>query len=163
MDLRSAWPYIELVAHSRLEHNITPRHDYRFGEKIELIGVAGELAARRFLGLSEELHTHFDGGKDMISGFRKIDVKATTLTPRLKYRFLQWPQGKPVRADYVLMTAIDVLTQSATVVGYATREEILSAPVNTSRPTPCHEIPVVKLHPAWELVVRKVHKRHARV
>ena len=56
MDLTSSWPYIEDTARNRLAHNKTSHHIYEYGDSLELLGVAGEIVARRFLGLSEELH-----------------------------------------------------------------------------------------------------------
>jgi hypothetical protein len=155
MDLSDSWLYLQHVAKSRLANNSrTPHHENRQGEGIELIGAAGELAARRFFGIEEKLHEHFDGGIDLVIANMRIDVKSTLLTPRFHYRFLQWPRWKEVHGDFILMMAVDVLRQKATVVGYATREEIKTAPINLTRSTPCHEIPVSDLHPAWELEVR---------
>ena len=150
MDLSSIWDYVERVAAARLKNNKTSRHIE--GENIELMGVAGELAARRFLGLSEELHVQFDDGKDLMYRDQRVDVKATVMTPYLEHRFLQWPEWKPVRADIILLTAVDKDNMVATVIGYATKEEILEAKVNNKRKWPCHEIPVQELHPAWMLV-----------
>ena len=65
MDLGAQWQYIEQVAAERLQNNKTKRHVSHYGTYIEVIGAAGELAAHRFLGLPETLHTHLDGGCDM--------------------------------------------------------------------------------------------------
>jgi len=150
MDLREKWDYIEDIAKQRLAHNKTSRHIDN--DDIEVIGAAGEIAARRFLGLPEVLHTEFDYGKDLIFREQGVDVKATVMTPYLEHRFLQWPDWKAVKADIILLTAIDKTAMYATVIGYATREEVLAAPVNKERKWPCHEIPVADLHPAWMLV-----------
>lgn len=151
MDLSSSWQYITDVARSRLAHNKTSHHVYEYGEGIEVLGVAGEIVARRFLGLSEKLHCGFDGGVDLSYATMKIDVKATVLTPNIRHRFLQWPEGKRVRADVILLTAIDPITKIGTVMGYATRNDVQTAPINRSRFQPCYEIPVTSLRPAWEL------------
>lgn len=156
MDLSGSWSYIQSTAKSRLAHNITPRHVYEYGEGIELLGVAGEIIARRFLGLDEQIHEGFDHGVDILFYGMKIDVKATLLTPKIAHRFLQWPVWKRVKSDIVLLTAVDPLTRQGTVLGYATRAEIVCSPVNQERDWPCHEIALDKLHPAWELVVEKV-------
>lgn len=151
MDLSPKWDYVLATAAERLDHNKTARHVARYGTDIEVLGVAGEIAARRFLGLSENLHTHFDGGGDLVWRGWLIDVKATRLTPRLEYRFLQWPASKPVKTEIVLLTAVDINNRLATVVGMAYAKDVHEAPVNSTRDYPCHEIPVRNLRPIWEL------------
>lgn len=153
MDLSQAWLYIEQVATHRLANNKTKRHVAEFGEYIEVIGAAGELAARRFLQISEDLHEHFDGGADMLYKGIRIDVKATIWTPRLMHRFLQWPIWKPVKADVILFTAVNIEQKSAIVVGYALRHEVNRAPVNTERAIPCYEIPVPELRKASAILL----------
>lgn len=159
MDLSGSWMYIENVARSRLSHNKTRRHVYDYGEGIEVIGVAGEIIVRRFLGLAEQVHDGFDHGVDLDYYGMPIDVKATILTPNANYRYLQWPNWKKVRADYIVMTVIDPINKLGTIIGYATRNEIANAPINLSRPTPCHEILFTELHPAWELIVEGCRRR----
>jgi hypothetical protein len=151
MDLRGSWEYIERIARSRLASNKTTHHVSGFGEEIEVMGVAGEIAARRFLGLSEKVHLGFDRGSDLeFVGFT-VDVKATRMTAKMEHRFLQWPVWKQVKADIVLMTAVDVRLKAATVLGFCWKLEIERAPINVTRKFPCREIPVVRLHPMWEL------------
>lgn len=159
MDLSGSWPYIERVARSRLSHNKTMRHVYDYGEGIEVIGVAGEIIVRRFLGLSETVHEGFDHGIDIEYFGLRLDVKATVLTPNANYRFLQWPNWKKVRAEWIVMTAVDPINKNGTIIGYARKEEIAAAPINPNRPTPCHEIPFPNLHPAWELIVEACRRR----
>lgn len=163
MKLDSQWPYLELVASRRIKSNRTARHvesPTYVGEnnsvEFEVLGAAGELAARRILGLPEILHEGFDGGADLIYRGIRIDVKATKLTKNLAHRFLQWPARKAIHTDVVLMTAVNLKSRKAVVVGYATRKEVLDAPVNQQRETPCHEIPISKLHPIWELEVSDI-------
>lgn len=144
---------LEQIAEERLEHCKTSRHVDRYGPGIELLGAAGELAARRFLGLPEELHNEFDGGKDMVWHGLKIDVETTVLTSKIHYRYLQWPYYKSIKADIILMVAVDTDSHQATVLGYAIPEDIKAAPVNTERYVPCHEIPIPNLRPAWELAI----------
>jgi hypothetical protein len=151
MDLSRSWKYIEYIARQRLKHNQTKRHVTDYGTEIEIIGAAGELAARQFLGLSDKLHVRFDQGVDIRTRSRTIDVKATRLTPLLRHRYLQWPLKKPVVSDIVLLTAINVEEKAATIVGYATRKEIQRAPINRNRSSPCREIAIPDLHDAWEL------------
>lgn len=153
MKISGSWPFIIRKARSRLAHNKTRRHVSQYGEGIEIMGVAGELVVRRFLGLDEEIHERFDHGVDIDYYGMKIDVKATVMTPNANYRFLQWPNWKRVRAEYIVMTLIDMIHQEGTIVGYATREEMMAAPINPYRNTPCHEIPFTELHPIWELQV----------
>lgn len=154
MDLSGSWAYLEEVASHRLENNKTAWHVSRYGPDIELLGAAGELAARRYLGLPEILNEHFDGGFDLFYKGYSIDVKATHLTPRLAFRSLQWPEWKPIRADIILMTAVDLKEMIAAMVGYAYKLEVLEAPINKERDIPCHEISAVLLHPTWELIAR---------
>ena len=153
MDLSASWPYLEEVARRRLAHNKTERHVSDYGPEIETLGAAGELAARRFLGMIETLHESFDGGADLIWRGWRVDVKATHLTPKVDHRFLQWPENKPIKADIILMTAIDLKHKTGVVMGYAFAGEIIAASVNYNRDYPCFEIPITQLHPAWELVV----------
>ncbi len=156
MNLSGSWDYIQDVARSRLAHNKTRRHVTEFGPGIELLGVAGEIVARRFLGIEEKLHDGFDHGVDIDWFGMKIDVKATVLTPKVNFRYLQWPIWKKVKSDIILFTTIDPLSKTGTVLGYATKDEILKAPVNSERFTACHEVPVSELHPAWELHMERV-------
>jgi hypothetical protein len=152
MNLDGSWPYIQNVARSRLANNKTERHVYDYGEGIELIGVAGEIVARRFLGCEEKVHDRFDNGVDIYFLDYTIDVKATVLTPRVEFRFLQWPVWKTVKSDIIMLTAIDPIRKIGTVIGYATKREIVAAPVNQTRANPCHEISAKDLHPAWLLM-----------
>ncbi len=156
MDLSGSWEYIQSVARSRLAHNKTRRHVTEFGDGIEVLGVAGEIVARRFLGLDEQVHDTFDHGVDIEWFGMKIDVKATVLTPKVNFRYLQWPVWKKVKSEIILFTAVDPLSKSGTVIGYATKDEIMRAPVNAERFSPCHEIPVSELHPGWELHMERV-------
>lgn len=156
MNLDGSWTYISDTARSRLAHNKTERHVYQYGEGIELIGVAGEIVARRFLGLDEKVHDRFDQGVDISFMGRKIDVKATILTPKIEFRFLQWAIWKQIKCDIILMTAIDPIHRYGTVLGYATSKEMELAPINYTRFSPCHEIPVKALHPGWELMTEYV-------
>lgn len=156
MDLSGSWQYVQQIAKSRLAHNKTRFHVSQYGEGIELVGAAGEIAARRYLGLEEKLHVHWDGGVDIEFDGLRIDVKATTLTPKVNYRFLQWPLRKPVKADIVLMTAVDPITKQAVILGYATKQEVEKAEINHDRPQACREISVQELHPAYLLVARRL-------
>jgi hypothetical protein len=157
MDLSRSWAYIEQVANHRLENNKTERHVAEYGTYIEVIGAAGELAARRFLGLSEELHEHFDGGTDLFYKDIRVDVKATVWTTKIARRYLQYPIWKPVRADVVLLTAINIDRRSALILGYARPDDLKRAPVNNTRDYPCVEIPIPKLRKAsWLLLAESL-------
>jgi hypothetical protein len=151
MDLSGSWEYIEDVARSRLAHNKTPHHCYQFGPQIEILGVAGELLARRFLGLPEDLHTGFDGGCDLLYRNLRVDVKACRFSRNLTHFFLQFPAAKPVKAQIVFLTAIDMREQSGFPVGFAFAREVRIAPINNQAMVACHEIPVPKLHQPYEL------------
>jgi hypothetical protein len=152
MDLSQSWAYIEQVAQHRLDHNKTERHVSEYGEYIEVIGAAGELAARRFLQLDENLHEHFDGGCDILYKGIRLDVKATVWTKRLTRRYLQWPIWKQIKADAILFTAINQDKKSAVIVGYALPHDIGRAPLNQARDIPCYEIPIPKLRKASGLL-----------
>ena len=152
MDLSGSWKYAQIISRSRLANNKTVHHVSEFGDGIELLGAVGEIVARRYLGLPEKLHCGFDHGIDIFVYGMKIDVKTTVLTPKVEHRYLQWPTWKPVKADIILLTAVDPVTKIGTVLGYATRLEVQTAPINNNRFVACHEIPIRDLHPAWELI-----------
>ena len=154
MNLGPYWPYIEDISRQRLANNKTSRHIPNDGQ-LELIGAAGELAARLFYGLSTELGVHFDGGHDFEVGDITVDVKATPMTGGAAYRYLQWPTWKEIKAQIIVMTIINVKQMTGTLVGFATKEQILASFVNKSRATVCYEIPYVKLSACWELQVRE--------
>lgn len=156
MDLSGSWEYAKRIAESRLANNKTQHHVSEYGEGIELIGVLGEIAARRYLGLREKLHVNWDGGVDINFDGMTIDVKATLLTPKVKFRFLQWPINKPIKSDYILMAAVDPVTKQAVILGYATRSEVQKAKINYDRAYACREISVQKLHPAYDLVAMRL-------
>jgi len=153
MDLRRHWSYIGRVARKRLANNKTSRHVSEYGTDIEVIGAAGEFAARLFFGISTRLHVKFDHGTDINWRGYTIDVKATRLTPRLHHRFLQWPAWKECKTDIVLMTAVDLRGKRAIIVGWAWGEDIKKARINHDRDYPCHEIPIPNLYPTWRLFV----------
>ncbi len=150
MDIGPSKDYILSVARQRLARNQTIRQVNKFGTEIETLGAAGELAALRFLGLDERLHTGFDDGVDLhFRGF-PIDVKATK-ADNLPGRHLQWPVHKPIKALIILMTAVNLSNWTAEMIGFAFREEIQSAHINYARYTPCYELPIVSLHNPWSL------------
>jgi hypothetical protein len=155
VDLSAHWSLIVRIATKRLENNKTSFHVSEFGEKLEVLGAAGEVAARLFLGASLDLNTHFDGGVDIYYGQYKIDVKATELTPGFQYKFLQWPELKKLKADILVMTGVNLETKHAAIIGYVTAKMMQGAPINRSRPRPCMEIPLLALLPPWELVVQE--------
>jgi hypothetical protein len=156
MDLSGSWDYIDAIARSRLAHNKTSHHVSEFGEGIEIIGVAGELVARRFLGISEKIHEGFDDGHDFIFAGMTVDVKATILTPNVQYRYLQWPQTKTIKAQIVFMTGVDPVSRHATVIGYATKDMVMRSPINRDRFTPCHELPISELIPPFLLIAAQL-------
>jgi len=155
MDLRPQWDYITKVAETRLKKNKTIYHIDKYGDQIEILGAAGEIAARRFLGLPEKLHLGRDKGVDLYWRGWQVDVKATHMTKYLHHRYLQWPYYKPVKADIILMTAVHLKWKKATVIGFAQRHEVEAATINSSRDIPCHEILTTNLHPAWEMQILK--------
>ena len=155
MNLEHHWAYVLGVAAQRLNNNKTPRHVAKYGDELEIMGAAGELAARIFLGVSLEMGVHFDGGIDIVYGRHNVDVKATKLTPNITYRYLQWPILKPIISDIILMTVVNTGTKHATVIGYATKRDLESAVANMAREIPCVEIPFINLRAPWELVAER--------
>jgi len=147
MNLRSDWPYIQHIAAERLRNNKTPRHRSRYGTEIEVMGAAGELAARRYLHLPEELGTSFDGGVDISLHGITVDVKSTG--PYAKW--LQVAYYKRVAADIILMMAVDMKRKNARPFGYAWRREVLSAPIDLLMDDACHSIAIEDLHRIQEL------------
>lgn len=156
MDISGSWPYIESVAKSRLAHNKTKRHVDEYGDYIERIGAAGEIVARRYLGLGEELHEQFDHGIDFRYLDKTFDVKATKLTSKVMHRHLQWPLWKEIKADIIILTAINEELKIGTVIGYALKNEIKEANKNPNRNFPCYEIPISELHPGWLLLAKRL-------
>jgi len=150
MDLSGDWRYLNNIAKKRLNNNWTSRQVTKY-KNLEILGAAGELAARRYLGLPEKIHTNFDGGADLFWRDRKVDVKATNLTKHFQYRFLQWPIDKPIEADIILMTVVSIKEKQACVIGFAYKNEVLKSKINHTRHYPCREIALTDLHPAWEL------------
>ena len=80
---------------------------------MDIIGAAGEVAARRFLGLPEKLHNHFDGGVDLNWRGYRVDVKSTAISDYLGKQYLQYPEYKWINADIILMMGIDLDRQEA--------------------------------------------------
>lgn len=147
---------IKSVDKRRLSHNKTDRQVREYEEYIELIGAAGEFMVRRFLGLSEELSTHFDGGAHLNFLGKTVYVKATRLTSMVLQRHLQWPLWKPITSDIIVLTAIDTDRKYGELMGYALRSEVLKAKINYQRKFPCYEIPVSELHPCNQLLQEKL-------
>jgi hypothetical protein len=156
MDLSGSWSYIERIARNRLANNKTPHHVTKYGEGIELLGVAGEIVARRFLGLNEILHEGFDNGIDLSYLGKRIDVKATELHRNFGIKNLQWPESKRIKCDIVLLTGIDVKNKFGAVIGYAPSYAVKNAPVNYERAYPCHEIPISELIQPYMLLVERL-------
>lgn len=159
MDLAASWDYIEKVTKARLLHNKTARHVSEYGTYIEVIGAAGELAARRYLKMPEELHECFDGGADFYWNGLSVDVKATILTPQVGFRFLQWREGREIKADIIILTAENIERREAALLGWAMPSEIRRAPINATRDYPCHEIPARRLHKPHELLQTNTQER----
>ena len=155
MNLEHHWNYVLDVAAQRLKNNKTPKHVAKYGDELEIMGAAGELAARIFLGSDLDMGVHFDGGVDIYYGRHRIDVKATKITPGIAYRFLQWPIWKPVISDVILMTVVNIGTKQASVIGYATKSDLENAVANMAREIPCVEISFQNLRAPWELVAEK--------
>jgi hypothetical protein len=98
------------------------------------------------------LHTHLDGGVDMLYKDMRIDIKATLWTRKLQCRFLQWPITKVIKSDVILLTAVNIDAKSAIIVGYALPHDVSRAPINQDRDYACHEIAIPKLRKASQLL-----------
>jgi len=155
MNLEHHWAYVLDIAAQRLANNKTPKHNAKYGDDIEIMGAAGELAARIFLGEPLRMGVHFDGGVDIQCGHWSVDVKATKFTPGIAHRYLQWPIWKTVRSDVILMTVVNIETKQATIIGYAMKTDLENATANMARDVPCVEIPFTSLRAPWELVAEK--------
>lgn len=151
---QAEWDMINRVADKRRVNNVTPWHINN--PYLEVIGAAGELVARNFYGLPEELHEHFDGGIDFKYGRFTFDVKATLLTPQAEYRYLQWPEKKIIKADIILLTAIHMEKRMGIILGFAYASEMQAAPINRNRTYPCHEIPVAQLHSERSILINQL-------
>ena len=155
MNLRSDWPYIQQIAAERLRNNKTPRHRAKYGTEIEVMGAAGELAARRFLGLPEILGTTFDGGVDLSTHGITVDVKSTK--PWSKW--LQVAYYKRVSADVILMMSVDMNKREVVPFGFAWRQEIFSAPLDLRMDDACHRIHISDLHDIEDLTNARIPSR----
>lgn len=136
---------LEDVAAARLRTNRTRFHESRYGDAIELLGAAGELVARDYLGLPLTLHTGFDGGRDLKYCGLTIDVKTTRLTRFVQHRCLQLPEYRTIQADVVFMVGVHLKHRVGVPIGIASGHELNNAPINRQRDTPCHEIPITDL------------------
>jgi len=146
ISLRNKWKTIVAVAKKRLKNNSkTEWHRSEFGDELEIMGAAGEIAARLFLKLPLRLSTKFDNGVDLEWQGYSVDVKATRWVSTIMSRYLQWPEKKNIKADFILLTAIDFNERRAKILGYCTGEELRNAPVNEKREIPCMEIPIKEL------------------
>ncbi|MEM4204716.1 MAG: hypothetical protein QXS54_11655 [Candidatus Methanomethylicaceae archaeon] len=146
VNLQSNWGYIEGIARERLRRNKTKRHIYKYGDKLEIMGAAGEVALRKYLGLDVCLHATLDNGLDILFHGYQIDVKTTVWTPRVMFRYLQWPKDKPIKCDIAFMVAVDLEEKRANILGFASAFDIENSPVNEQREIPCYEIPVSELY-----------------
>jgi len=151
MLLRNSWDYIIRTSEARLRNNKTKFH--KDIENIELIGAAGELAAQRFLGIKESLHTGFDGGIDFYWRGWSVDVKATRLHENLHKLYLQYPADKKIKSDIIFMVGVCVDAMEATEIGWTSGNIMRKAEVNQERRWPCREIPVTDLAPPWGMFI----------
>lgn len=152
-DVADKWDYIQYVAQERLKNNKTANHIESDEDYFEVSGVMGELIVRRYLGLSEVLHTHFDGGVDIPYGKYTLDIRATNLRPYWKPSklHLQWPKGKKLKADFVVQTFVRIDEKNGFVAGYQSKRYIMRRRINNERERPCREVPVYLLRPAYAL------------
>lgn len=147
IDLKPHWKNIQRVAKIRLASNKTNHHVYRFKNKLEIMGAAGEVAAHLYLGLSPEIHLEFDDGVDLEWRGWTVDVK--TARAEIKRLALQIPlrkiKDRLLNSEIYLLTTVDIKKREANIIGYTWRGAILKAKPNYTRPVPCKEIY------AWDL------------
>lgn len=147
IDLWDVWPYILYIAKERLRYNKTVRHIENDGT-YEILGAAGELAARRFLRMNEKLHIKFDHGADLLlfEGTRKhriVNVKATHWDPY--HHYLLWPTTCHICCDIAMSTLVDIPNKRAKIAGWTTSQAVANATINPKRDQECHEIRLEKL------------------
>jgi hypothetical protein len=145
--------YILAVAEQRLRLNKHRKgHVSHWGDQLEKIGAAGELAARLLLSASPtKLSNGFDDGVDLYWRGYAIDVKSIMPTKPLGRYNLRIPVTSSLTADIFLLMAADVEEWKAFPIGWAWREEVAQAPINLQAYNPCRDIPVPELHRLWEL------------
>jgi hypothetical protein len=152
MNLRDDWDYILKKAQERYSKVRTQWHVNRYGNRLEIMGAAGEVAARRLLRLERDLHVGFDGGIDFMWRGKKVDVKATRKYPHVECTALQWPLTRQINADLIILVLVDAENKEADIVGYITKAELENARTNLSASIPCLEVPTTKFHCIYELL-----------
>lgn len=156
MNLSNDWDFILDKAKRRYENNKTIRQAKTYSYELEVLGVAGEVCTRKMLGVPIEIHECFDGGVDISFAGVDLDVKTTVLTPKIFYRFLQFRVGKVIKADAIVMAAVDPISKQGIVLGWAYRRKILKSFINYSRTYPCYEIPISELNDINKLIVLSI-------
>jgi len=160
MLITDAWDYILDVARERLVANFHRHNSHRLGDHIEVLGVAGELAARRFLGLPERVLGVGDPGWDIeipstdVLGdpyVWTIDVKSRPWIEGFWRMPLQWPLHKPMRADLALLVFVHLAERRAAVVSFAGKEDLEAAPIDTGGLMPCRLVDPQNMQPATRL------------
>lgn len=151
IDLSACWEKIEQAAHERLASNGRTTRQVSDDGRLELLGAAGERAAREFLELGGDLHIGLDEGRDMTWKGWKLDVKTTKLAGGMAFYHLQWPVGKQIKPDIVFLWAVDLSRQWASPLGWTWGMELAKARINHHRPRPCYEIRVTELFNPYAL------------
>jgi hypothetical protein len=110
----------------------------RWNPKFNLLGEVGEELYSRISGIPRR--THFgDGGED----FPGVDVKGTSHWEKPRLLRLETDL---LRASFFALVAVDVVGHRARYVGYATRDELVSAEVIEYGYGPTRTIIAEKLH-----------------
>lgn len=141
--------YFERIGNERWENN---RHTSHNVEEVGPIGekrgayAEGDIQLRFDMPLV--LGTHYDGGVDVVWHDLRINVKSTRLYSwrSMQGRNLQWPEDNPYLCDVAILVGVNLNNGLCIPQGWATIQEIMKAPLNKDRPTPCQEILIPNLH-----------------
>jgi hypothetical protein len=143
-DLAFCWSLLTQEAAARKAHWLAHPSTQPWSEDRELVGLAGEVAYALTFGWPGPLVDRPrapDGGHD----FGYVDVKAV---PRWRDPSLIRDLRMPTKAPRYALVAVDLDASRGTVVGEATRAELLAAPTRDFGHGPAHVLPAAALHPA---------------
>lgn len=152
MNLGADWAYINKIAQERYAGVKTKWSVVKYGDKLEIMGAAGEIAVRRLLRIDPRLHVGMDDGVDIIWRGHTIDVKTTTKFPRVELTMLRWPLTKSVKADIIVLVLFNEKEKEADIVGYIPGSEVTKGTINNKVDIPCYEIPATKFRCIYNLL-----------
>lgn len=122
------------------------------GLREDIVGAAGELAFARCTGYAVEARilAGGDNGIDFHTALGTVDVK-TFMKP---YNLLVLPKDIEHIADFIFLGQYFTDTKAATLIGYATRDEIVGASQKDFGYGASYFIPAARLHPVKEFITR---------